>query len=104
MFETVTYNLTQPVEEKHVKKLAYLILNNTPAKKVDVEPVERKEIFLSILSGEDPEIVKKTVETIVAEVRSGDKKETAESVEIFKKIKGEILNSEDISAQLIEKG
>ena len=105
MLKTVTYQMSQPLEEKLIKKVIYMIQNHTIVKKVDIEPVERKELFISILNCDDEVSVFKDIDRIIS--KSREEMHNEENPPEQKPIQFNMhsnSNSVDISHELIEKG
>lgn len=104
MLKTVIYQLAQPLEESLIKKVIYMIQNHTVVKKVDLEPVERKELILSLLKNEDENAVFAEVETMIDKAREEMAQGEVRENKPLQFCSLPYHNTEDISRELIEKG
>lgn len=104
MLKTVVYQLAQPLEESLIKKVIYMIQNHTEAKKVDIEPVERKELFVGVLKSDNEKSIFEDIEKIIEKARGEMQSGQSPELKPLKFIRQPTRNFTDISPELIEKG
>ncbi len=105
MFKIMTYQLPEIHEIDTIKKIIYMLQNQTDVKKVELEPVEGRELFLSYLATEDEEKIKMQVTKVIEGLQVKNiKKLSDRSLYQFDPIVNPFKNTSDISSELIEKG
>lgn len=103
MLKTVTYQLAHPLEESLIKRVIYMIQNHTNVKKIDLEPVERKELFVGLLKHEDENAIFMEIEKIIEKAREEMGRGEIRQYKPLQFNPRSCCNTQDISHELIEK-